>query len=446
MSRKTCWVILMAWIAVLPLLFFPGTAATQGKSPVYVITLDGAVEKGFARFLARALGEAEENGAQAVILEINTLGGMLDAAFDIGDRISASTVPVHAYVHNRAISAGAYIALCCRSLYMSPGSTIGAAEPRSLLGGGETADEKTVSVLEKEMRAVAERQGKDPLVAAAMVRQEIAIEGLITEDRLLTLSDSEALEIGFTDGIYASRTALLEHLGLSEAPVVEVGSSPAERLARFITRPEISTLLIAVGIAAMVIEVLTAGFGVAGIISILSFAAFFGGHIVAGLAGSEVIFLFMLGLVLLLVEAFIPNFGVVGLSGLAAIIASVVLAAENTATGLRMLGTALFFAIIIIVFTYRYLKRTGIWSHIVLQFSETREEGYVGARDASHLVGMTGVTITPLRPAGVADIGGNRVDVVSEGSYIAKDVTVQVVSVEGTRVVVRPHDPLDQKN
>lgn len=438
MRRKLCWVMLLAWIAALLMLLFSGAALAQKEAPVYVITLDGTVEKGFARFLDRALREAEENGAQAVILEINTLGGMLDAAFEIGDRIAASPIPVHAYVRSRAISAGAYIALCCRSLYMAPGSTIGAAEPRSLLGGGETVDEKTVSVLEKEMRAVAERQGKDPRVAAAMVRKEIAIEGLVTEDQLLTLSDSEALEIGFTDGVFASRTALLDHLGLAKAEVVEVGSSPAEKLARFVTRPEIATLLITVGIAAMVIEVLTAGFGVAGIISILAFVTFFGGHIVAGLAGREVVFLFLLGLILLLVEAFIPNFGVVGLSGLAAIIASVVMAAESTAVGLRMLGTALLFSVIIIVFSYRYLKRTGLWSHIVLQFSETREEGYVGTRDMSHLVGMTGVTITPLRPAGVAEIGGERIDVVSEGGYIAKDVAIRVESVEGTRVVVRP--------
>ncbi len=437
MTRKLLAII----IAILLLGFaFPAfrPPAAAGDGPVYVVPLEGQVEKGLSRFLGRAFREAERSGASAIILEINTYGGLIDAASDISDLIMDSPVPVYAYVRYRAISAGAYIALSCRALYMAPGSTIGAAEPRSILGGDEAVDEKTLSAWEGEMRKVAAQQGKDPQVAAAMVRREIEIEGLVSSDRLLTLTYSEAREIGFTDGVFRSRAELLSHLGLGGARVVTVGTSPSEGLARFLTRVEVATILITIGIAALAIEVMTPGFGVAGIISILAFALFFGGHIVAGLAGREVVLLFLLGVVLLLIEALLPNFGVVGLAGIGVIIASVVMTAESPGSGLRMLAMALFLAVLIILASYRYLKKTGLWSQIVLQFAETREQGYVGPGDASHLVGKTGRALTPLRPAGVAEINGKRVDVVSEGGFVAQATEIKVVATEGTRIVVRP--------
>jgi membrane-bound serine protease (ClpP class) len=435
-SKKLVIILILLLLGLTSLAFQP--RADADNAPVYVVPLEGQVEKGLFRFLSRAFREAERNGAAAIILEINTYGGMIDAASDISDLIMDSPVPVYAYVRYRAISAGAYIALSCRSLYMRPGSTIGAAEPRSIVGGEETVDEKTLSAWEAEMRKVAAQQGKDPQVAAAMVRREIEIEGVVSAERLLTLTYSEALDIGFTDGVFASRAELLSALGLDGARVITIGSSPAEGLARFLTRIEVATILITIAIAALAIEVMTAGFGVAGIISILAFAVFFGGHIVAGLAGREVVFLFLLGVVLLLIEALLPNFGVVGLAGIGVITASVVMTAETPGAGLRMMAVSLFLSVLIIMVSYRYLRRTGLWSQIVLQFAETREQGYVGPGDATHLVGLTGRTLTPLRPAGVAEIEGTRVDVVSEGGFVAQATAITVVATEGTRIVVRP--------
>jgi membrane-bound serine protease (ClpP class) len=119
--------------------------------------------------------------------------------------------------------------------------------------------------------------------------------------------------------------------------VVETRVGAAERLARWITNPTFATLLLTIAIAALIIEVMTAGFGVAGAISILAFVLFFGGHIFAGLAGYEVVALFLIGLILLLVEAFLPNFGIVGGVGILAVAAAVVLTAASTGQGLAML-------------------------------------------------------------------------------------------------------------
>lgn len=437
MAKRLLIAVLIVLLSILSVPAKPSGASPGDTEKVYVVPLAGAVEKGLHRYLERSFSEAEKNGASAIILELNTPGGVIDSAADIRDLIWDSPVPVYAYVRYSAISAGAFLALSCRALYMAPGSSIGAAEPVSLSGGA--VDEKIFSYWEAQMRGVAERQGKDPQVAAAMVRRDIAIEGVVAEGELLTLTAAQAERINFTDGIFAARAELLEHLGFAGATVSTIPQSAAENLARFLTFPAVATLLITVGLAALVIEVMTAGFGVAGAISILAFGLFFGGHIFAGLAGREVVFLFLLGLVLLLVEAFIPNFGIIGLSGLAAVIASIIMSAATTGQGITMLLMALFLSGLIVFAAFRTLKRTGLWSQIILQFAETKEQGYVGPADFSHLVGRDGIALTSLRPAGVAEIDGKRVDVVTEGGFVSQSTVIRVVTVEGTRVVVRPN-------
>lgn len=432
--KKILALILSLLFSGLPAWVVPGTTVAA-EQVVYVIPLTGPVEPGLHSFLERSFQEAERAGAEIIILELNTPGGRVDSASAIRDLIFDSPVPIYAYVRYSAISAGAFLALACQALYMAPGSSIGAAEPRILTG--EEVGEKELSYWESQMRTVAERQGKDPQIAAAMVRREIEIEGLVAAGELLTLTSAEAEEIGFADGIFATRADLLAHLGYQAASVIVAEQSPAEGLARFITHPTVATLLITIGLAALMIEVMAAGFGVAGLISLLAFGLFFGGHIIAGLAGMEVIFLFILGVILLLIEAAFPNFGIIGLTGVTSMVASVVLSAPTAEAGFRMLATAVLFSVLILLVALRFLKRTGLWSQLVLQFAETKEQGYVGPADMSYLLGQEGVSLTPLRPSGTAVINGKRVDVVSEGGFIAQDAVIIVAEVEGTRVVVR---------
>ena len=428
----------LALLLLLVFLFLPlqNLQAAGDNRKVYVIKLEGEVEAGLYYFLQRAFTEAAENGASAIIMELNTPGGLVSPAKDIRDLIYDSQVPVYAYVRHNALSAGAFLALSCRKLYMAPGSTIGAAEIQDL--SGEAVDEKIISAWEAEMRTAAENQGKDPEVAAAMVRKEITIEGLDDDKQLLTLTTAEAEEIGFVDGVFATRAELLSALDLAGAAVQTVEVSPAERLARFVAKPVGATLLLTIGLTAMVIEIFITGFGAAGVISILAFALYFGGSMIAGFAGKEEVILFILGIILLLIEAFIPNFGVVGVSGIVSIIAAIILSASTAEAGIRIILSSLFLTTAVVAVAFRYLKRSRVWSQIILQYAETKDRGYVAPADYSHLLGKTGQTLTPLRPIGAAEIDGLRIDVVSEGSFIEKAQTVQVVKVEGSRVIVRP--------
>ncbi|NMB40986.1 MAG: nodulation protein NfeD, partial [Firmicutes bacterium] len=151
------------------------STAFAAAPTVYVVPLQGEIEPGWLVFLERALEEAAENDASAVILDMNTPGGYIDSALKARQLLDDFPSPVYVHVRSHALSAGAYLALAADGFFMAPGSTIGAAEPR-LLGTDETVDEKNLSAWEAEMRVVAERQGKDPQLAAAMVRKEISIK------------------------------------------------------------------------------------------------------------------------------------------------------------------------------------------------------------------------------------------------------------------------------
>ncbi|MBT9135846.1 MAG: hypothetical protein DDT34_00911 [Firmicutes bacterium] len=430
MLIAVCFVVLLVLPGVAP-----PVASASTQEIVYVIPLQGTVDASMERYLTRAFAVAKSSGAMAIILEIDTPGGLLSSAFAISDLIWASPVPIYSYVRFNALSAGAFLALSSRALYMAPGSVIGAAEPRRM--DGQAADEKVLSAWEARMRAVAERQGKDPELAAAMVRMSVEIAGLDTPSTLLTLTYSQAQERELADGIFDSVEALLAELDMADAAVRTVPLAPAEMLARFLTHSIVATLFLTIGIAALAIAVSTGDFAT-GSLGLLAFAMFFGGHIFAGLAGREVIVLFAAGITLLIIEAFVPSFGIIGLTGTAAVFTAVAWSAATTGQGLRMLAVALVVAFLVVIIALKFLKRTPIWSQIVLKYAETKDRGYVGPSDTSDLVGSTGLTVTALRPAGIADINGKRVDVVSDGSFIPQSTEVVVVKTEGSRIVVRP--------
>ncbi len=432
MLRKVCCLFL---VLLSGLVFFSTAMAAPLK--VFVIPLRGEIEPGWLIFLERALEEAAAEGAAAVILEMDTPGGYIDTAQKARRLMDNFTAPVYAFVRPRALSAGAYLALSADGFYMAPGSTIGAAEPR-LLGSTRPVDEKYLSAWEAEMRVVAERQGKDPQLAAAMVRQEIVVEGIDSSEELLTLTAREAESLEFSDGTVSTLEELLQALDLAEAELVRISPTTWEQLSGWLIKPTVAAILLSLAFIFLILEVLTAGFGIAGLLSILCFGLYFGGHFFAGVSGWLSIFLFLVGIVLLLVEAFIPGFGVFGIGGLVSVLVSIVLAAGTTELGVKMLLISLFVSGVAGYLFFRYLHRRGALRRFILFDAATREEGFISSKDLQHLVGEKGTTVTPLRPSGIALIKGSRYDVVSEGSFIQQGVAVEVIKVEGRRVVVSP--------
>jgi len=301
-----------------------GAGAESSQPVVYVVPIEGVIDLGLAPFVQRILDEAVATRAAAVVLEVNTFGGRVDAAVLIRDALLTARVPTVAFVNKRAISAGALISLAAEKIAMADGATIGAAAPVQMGPGGvpESASEKTVSYLRKEFRATAESRKRPPLLAEAMVDTDVEVPGVKPKGKLLTLTTAEALQHQLADVQADDRAAVLAWLGLAGAEVRQPLPTWAENLVRFLTHPIVASLLLTVGVLGIVAELQAPGLGAPGILGLVSLALFFWGHWLVRLAGWEEILLIGLGLGLLAVEAFVlPGFGIAGVLGIVALLA-----------------------------------------------------------------------------------------------------------------------------
>ncbi|BBH21283.1 hypothetical protein Back11_26280 [Paenibacillus baekrokdamisoli] len=452
MGKGTKWMIRRLLPIIFLLLYvlsivpaaFAAEASSQSESvgsTVYVIRAEQTIESGLQKFLERSYADAEEARAQHIVLIINTLGGRVDSAEEIGHLIRTSKIPTVAFVQGKAVSAGTYIALNAKQLVMEPGSTIGAA---AVVDGSGTlvTNPKVVSYWTEEMKEAAKLNGRDPNIAAAMVNPNITLDlkelGRTKEKGdILSLSASDALKVGYADFTATSITEVIDHLSLSQPNIVEVNASIIERIAQFLTLPAIMTLLLVIGIAGVAIELIVPGFGAPGIIGIVAFALYFFGHYIIGFAGMEDVILFVLGILLLVSELFISSFGILGILGAISLIMGVIMAAANPKEAVLSLALALAIAAVIVFIIAKRFQSRGIWNKFILRDQLTTEQGYVSTANKSTYLGKRGLTLTPLRPAGTAQIDKDRVDVVTAGQFIPVDSEIVVVKVEGTRVVVQ---------
>ncbi|HHX50393.1 MAG TPA: nodulation protein NfeD [Clostridia bacterium] len=441
--RKKRLYLLLAVLLIATLFPLPVSAQRSGDL-VYVVPIHGTIEKGLSNFVKRAFDDATRSNSKLIVLDIETPGGFTDAAEKIEKIISQSPIPTSAYVTAGALSAGALIAFAADELIMAPGTTIGAAEPRL---GTEKADEKYVSAWAGKLAAAAaasaEKNGRDPEraseIAAAMADADLAIPGVVEKGKLLTLTDRQALELGMSDGIMSSLDEVLTRHELENATIIEFSPSLAERLARWVTSPMVMPVLLTIGLAGLVIEIFTIGFGIPGTIGLIALGLFFGGSMLAGMSGWEAILVFILGLILLGVEVLVlPGFGIVGIGGLGAMIISIILAAPSLEQAIISLVLAILGTIVLLFLSIKLLPSRRVWQRLVLGVKQEKEEGYVApSLSLQNLVGTEGISVSPLRPAGAIEVDGERIDVVTDGNFVPVNTPVKVVKVEGTRVIVR---------
>lgn len=444
--------------------------ATQAREEirsgnVVVVPLNGEVSPPMFLFLRRILKAAESRGASAMILEMNTFGGRLDSAEEITNLLNRATIPTYTFINTNAGSAGALIALATRHIYMAPVSAIGAAAPIQSTGEdlGITAREKTISYWSALVRGSANRNSHNPDVGEAFMdkEKEVKIGDRVVHAKgsLLTLSAQEATtridgKPILAEGIADSIAEVMQKAGL-KGEVVAVEPAGFERLAFWIT--SLAPLLLLGGMIFAYLEFKIPGASLPGILAALCFGLFFFGHYFAGLAGWEVVGLFVLGIVLVLAEVFIFAhttilFGVVGVF---LMFGALLWAMIDRYPGQRLLPTssmligpvmnlliAMIATAIGIAFLARFLPRTSIYRRFVLSadipsgpsFSATPREFGV-ALEASP--GARGTALSTLRPSGKACFGDHVVDVVTEGEFIAANTAVTVVATDGMRVVVK---------
>ncbi|MEQ1895844.1 MAG: NfeD family protein [Vicinamibacterales bacterium] len=445
--------LLARWLGLclMAVLGAAGLASAQaGKAApiVYVVPINGTIDLGLAPFLARAVREATEAGASAVVVEINTFGGRVDAAVAMRDTLLNAPIRTIAFINPRAISAGALIALACNTIIMATGGTIGAAAPvvAGSDGNSKPADEKSVSYVRKEFRATAESRHRPLEIAEAMVDADVEIPGVSPKGKLLTLTTEEALQHKVADLTAPTIEAALTAAGLPNAELRRVGPTWAETLVRFLTQPAVASLLMTVGILGIIVELRTPGFAVPGVVGLLSLGLFFWGHWIVQLAGWEELLLVLVGAVLVAVEVFvIPGFTVFGIAGIVALVAGLGLAmvgvdvsvsSVTAALGRVAISTLLAMAGALALF--RFLPRLPFGRRLVLETGMDAGHGYISAPETDRRwLGRSGTAMSPLRPAGIAEIDGTRVDVVSDGAFLDAGTVIEVTRVDGNRIVVR---------
>jgi membrane-bound serine protease (ClpP class) len=448
-------------------------AVPADDGPVYLMRITGLIDLGLAPYVDRVVSVAEDAGAAAIVIQIDTPGGRLDAVIQMRDAIIDADVRTVALVDSTAFSAGALVAIASDEIYMTPGAVFGAATP---VLGTEVADEKTISAVRATFESTAEENGRDPLVAGAMVDTRIEIEGLVTDEELLTLTVSEAVEFGYTEGTVTNLDALLVELGLDGNELVITNLGLAEHVVRVLTHPMLAGLLLLGGFLLIIGDFFSGGLGIAALGGALLLGVFFWGHLLAGLAGWEDIALVLVGIALIAVEVFVlPGFGVAGILGLVALGAGAFMAMLYrdfdfvTTDDLWRAGLTVAFtlvaAVVGIVLLIMLISRRGAPSGLILssrlgsgatltQRTSSGWLGWFGADDRlepdrverpagieadteASLVGATGVAVSDLRPGGIVEIDGRRVDAVTSGEYVPAGEEIEVVRDDRYRRMVR---------
>ncbi len=449
MKKRLLFVVSTALVIFFAFGLFISRAESAKKCKVFHVKVEGVVDLGLAPFIERVLADAERTRACGVVLEMNTLGGRVDAALKIRDALTSSKVKTVAFVNSRAISAGALIALSCKKIALAEGSTIGAATPVQIGAGGGAApvSEKMISYFRSEFKATAEKMGRPERIAEAMVDPDVEIKGLTEKGKLLTLTTDEAIKYKIGDYKAGTFDEVLKKEGWKGADVTTLSPNWAERFVRLITHPMVASLLLTLGILGMIMEFKTVGWGVAGTIGVVCIGLFFFGHLLVHLAGWEEMLLFIAGLVMLVVEVFVtPGFGVLGTLGIAACLVSLVLSMvgsplefhidELKISVLRLvvaMSLGMGGAILLAVF----FPQTRYGRRLFLDEELSSEKGVVASSNLEEFVGKRGVALTVLRPSGTALVAGKRLSVVTRGEFIDRGATVEVINVEGSRIVVR---------
>lgn len=428
MNKKTLRIINI--ILVLVFIFSGYTAYAEAGEDAYVIPIKGTITKATYQFVQARVDEITDLNPKAIIFEIDTYGGYILETEKIWRVISDIEVPTIAFVNTKAESAGVLITVACDKIVMANGATIGSAEPMP-------NTEKTLSLWVSWLKEAALNNDRDPELVAAMADKDIAIPGVVKYGKLLNLNTNMSKELGFADLYAEDYETILKNFNIDYDKIKEIETTLRVKAAGFLSDPYVGMILIAIGFIGLVFELFAPGFGVGGTLSLIAFALFFGGNILAGNSGLGVILIFALGIVLIIIEAVVPGFGLPGIGGIAAIITSIILAMNSIQGALISLSVAIILTIVAASLLIRFGYRSPYLNRIILKTNQNKEEGYVSMSYRDKYIDKEGIVVSYLRPSGTVEIDNERVDAVSESEFIEKGTKIKVIKVEGMKVIVK---------
>lgn len=443
----------------------PDQTAGESASVVYLFPIRESIMPSTARLVDKCLRESREMQADYVIIDMNTYGGLVDAADSIRTRILNHDIPVYVFINNQAASAGALISIAADRIYMREGASIGAATVVDQ--SGDQVPDKYQSFMRGMMRSTAEAHGmvvdriergdtlwrwyRDPLIAEAMVDASIVVPGLIGDDKVLTFSTEEAIRWHYCEGKASSVQQVLDQAGITAYEIYEYKPTSVDRLLGFLTNPAFQGIVIMLIIGGIYFELQTPGVGFPLAVAVLGGLLYFAPLYVEGVLANWELIVFILGVILVLVEIFVtPGFGILGIAGIAAIITGLAFAMIDsellryTWDGqlpagyvLRPLALVIIAVSASLILSIALGKRllTGqspVARRIVLASEMTAEQGYVSREKDRGLVGRYGVTFTQLRPSGKVIVDGRIYEAAgANGQFMERGREVEIIRDEG---------------
>lgn len=435
-------------VLLIPFAFL--ASAQDAKKPVVLhMKISSDIDPRTNRYSELGLEKAQDIAADFIILELDTYGGALNDADDIRTRILDLDIPIYAFINKDAASAGALISIACDSIYMAKGSSIGAA---TVVGqDGAAAPDKYQSYMRSIMRSTAEAKGRDPKMAEAMVDEDIDLDSIATEGKVLTLSVSEAIENGFCEALVTDIDEIMARSGIEEyeLEIYELGTS--EKIISLFLNPFLSGILIMIIIGGIYFELQTPGVGFPILASIVAVILYFVPNYLNGLAENWEIALFIVGIILIAVEVFvIPGFGIAGILGLIFTLGSLALVmldndffdfsfvgGDQIMLSLAVVSVGFLGAIVLMFIGGSKLAESSFFKRVALQEVQDTDKGFTSKPIAVSMIGKKGTTYTVLRPSGKIDIDGVIYDAFTRGNYLDEKIEVEVISDEGTSLKVK---------
>jgi membrane-bound serine protease (ClpP class) len=442
---RTAWLRILA--ACLPALFLLGAAssvlgaqappAAEPARAVQVVRLNGVVAPATARYLIRAIHEAEQSGAEALLIEIDTPGGLMKSMDDIAKAMLNTEVPTIAYVYPsgaRAASAGVFIMYASSVAAMAPTTHLGAAHPVGVSGGNNPEDKTMIAKVTNdavaEIRGFAARRGRNADWAEKAVRESVSI------------TEEQALQLHVIDLSAASPRELLDKLDGREAPTasgkrrlhtrgarsVDVPMDVTERFLALLSDPNIGFVLMTMAIYGIIFELSNPGSvfpgvigGLALILALTSFAV-----LEINVAG---LLLIGFSLILFIADIKVPSHGVLTAGGIAAFVLGSLLLTERQAPFLRISLTLILTTAALTAGFFAFAVGAGLRAQ--MRKVQTGREGLVGA---------VGVARSELAPEGTVFVQGELWTAESTDGPIPAGGRVRVTRVDGLRLRVKKEE------
>ena len=418
---------------------------------IFYFKIDDNISRPSQRKLNKAIEQATAQNADILFMELNTFGGELDAADKMRTALLECPIPTIVFINKNAASAGALISIACDSIYMAPGSSIGAASVVDQTG--QVLPDKYQSYMRSLMRSTAEMNGRNPDIAQAMVDPDVEIKGVSEKGKVLTFTTSEAIENGFCNAEAKDMDDVLKKANIQDYNIEYQKDTWIDKVISFLINPIVSGILIMFIIGGIYFEMQAPGIGFALLVSAVAALLYFAPHYLEGLAAHWEIILFIVGLGLLLLEIFVvPGFGVTGISGIILMVAALVLTMTfNIGFDFSFSAPELFIKYMFLVIAACFAGfLLSLWLGKKLITADTRygslalktnmdtDKGFV-AQDMhlAQYVGKRGVASTLLRPVGKVEIDGEFLDATSELGFIDKGEEIVVTKFENAQLFVK---------